>query len=173
MISQLESVEANQGNLGRRYTKLEEKYVDMEKDKESRVNQVEELHLLLLEQKEKVNELQPKLKAPYKFTNSLEVIKNLRTKPMANDGLVAGFNKFFCGNKKLSSCVVLENNGSKLGKDSKWNVVEASFENDICSNHYAPSSLKSGSSLNHFNSKGKSAEDFVWKIKSNSNQNST
>ena len=37
----------------------------MEKDKESKVNQVEELHLLLLAQKEKVNELQFKLKAPF------------------------------------------------------------------------------------------------------------
>jgi len=55
---------------------LEEKYIDMEKDKESRVNQVEELHLLLLAQKEKVNELQSKLEAHY--TNALEPIKKLR-----------------------------------------------------------------------------------------------
>ena len=48
----------------KRFTKLEEKFVDMEKDKESRVKQVEELHLLLLVQKEKVNELQFKLKKP-------------------------------------------------------------------------------------------------------------
>jgi len=44
---------------------LEEKYVDMEKDKEARFNQVEELRLLLLAQKEKVNELQFKLKASF------------------------------------------------------------------------------------------------------------
>jgi len=55
----LESVEANFGNLERRFTNLEEKYVDIEKDKESKVNQVEELHLFLLAQKEKVNELNP------------------------------------------------------------------------------------------------------------------
>ena len=53
----LESVEAKFDNLEKRFTKLEEKYVDMEKDNESRVNQVKELHLLLLAQKEKVNEL--------------------------------------------------------------------------------------------------------------------
>ncbi|QCE08304.1 Protein Networked NET [Vigna unguiculata] len=53
LVSQLESVEAKLGNLERRFTKLEEKYADMEKDKESRVSQVEELHLLLLAQKEK------------------------------------------------------------------------------------------------------------------------
>jgi len=51
LVSQLESVEAKFGNLKRSFTKLEEKYVDMEKDKESIVNQVEELHLLLLPQK--------------------------------------------------------------------------------------------------------------------------
>ncbi|ESW15293.1 hypothetical protein PHAVU_007G060600 [Phaseolus vulgaris] len=53
LVSQLESVEAKLGNLERRFTKLEEKYADMEKDKESRVSQVQELHLLLLAQKEK------------------------------------------------------------------------------------------------------------------------
>ncbi|WVY99093.1 hypothetical protein V8G54_031244 [Vigna mungo] len=53
LVSQLESVEAKLGNLEKRFTKLEEKYADMEKDKESRVSQVEELHLLLLAQKEK------------------------------------------------------------------------------------------------------------------------
>ncbi|KAK7280085.1 hypothetical protein RJT34_25147 [Clitoria ternatea] len=53
LVSQLESVEAKLGNLEKRFTKLEEKYSDMEKDKESRVNQVEELHALLLVQKEK------------------------------------------------------------------------------------------------------------------------
>jgi len=61
----LESVEAKFGNPKRRFTTLEEKYVDMEKDKESKVNQVEELHLILLTQKEKVNELQSKLEASY------------------------------------------------------------------------------------------------------------
>jgi len=35
VVSQLESVEAKLGNLERRFTKLEEIYVDMEKDKES------------------------------------------------------------------------------------------------------------------------------------------
>jgi len=64
LIYQLESVEANFHNLERRFTKLEEKYVDMEKEKESTVNQVEELHLLFLAQKEKVNEFLSKLKAP-------------------------------------------------------------------------------------------------------------
>ncbi|KAL2948659.1 hypothetical protein AAZX31_20G137100 [Glycine max] len=53
LVSQLESVEAKLGNLEKRFTKLEEKYSDMEKDKESRVSQVEELHSLLLTQKEK------------------------------------------------------------------------------------------------------------------------
>ncbi|CAJ1977179.1 unnamed protein product [Sphenostylis stenocarpa] len=53
LVSQLESVEEKLGNLERRFTKLEEKYADMEKDKESRVSQVEELHSLLLAQKEK------------------------------------------------------------------------------------------------------------------------
>ncbi|KAK7343607.1 hypothetical protein VNO77_12487 [Canavalia gladiata] len=53
LVSQLESVEAKLGNLEKRFTKLEEKYSDMEKDKESKVNQVEELHALLLAQKEK------------------------------------------------------------------------------------------------------------------------
>jgi len=40
LVSQLESVEAKLGNLERRFTKLKEKYVDMEKYKEIRVNQV-------------------------------------------------------------------------------------------------------------------------------------
>ncbi|XP_061376177.1 protein NETWORKED 1A [Gastrolobium bilobum] len=53
LLSQLESVEARLGNLEKRFTKLEENYSDVEKDKESRVNQVEELHVLLLAQKEK------------------------------------------------------------------------------------------------------------------------
>jgi len=72
LISQLESVEAKFGNMERRFTKLEERYVDMEKEKESRVNQVEELHFLLLAQKEKVNEFLSKLEARFKFSNSLE-----------------------------------------------------------------------------------------------------
>jgi len=58
-----------------------------------------------------------------------------------------------------------------LGKDSKWNAIKASSEKDICSNHYVPSSLKPQSFLNPLNSKGKSGEDFVWEIKSNSIQN--
>ncbi|KAE9589032.1 hypothetical protein Lal_00000350 [Lupinus albus] len=53
LVSQLESVEASLGNLEKRFTTLEEKYSDAEKDRESRVNQVEELHVLLLAQKEK------------------------------------------------------------------------------------------------------------------------
>ncbi|TKY51185.1 NETWORKED 1A [Spatholobus suberectus] len=53
LVSQLESVEAKLGSLEKRFTKLEEKYSDMEKDKESRVSQVEELHALLLAQKQK------------------------------------------------------------------------------------------------------------------------
>jgi len=72
LVSQLRSVETKFYNLERRFTKLEEKYVGMEKEKERRVNQVEELHLLLLAQKEKVNELLSKLEAPCKFSNSLE-----------------------------------------------------------------------------------------------------
>jgi len=71
LISQLEKVEAKFDNLERRFTKLEEKYVDMEKDKESKVSQAEDFHLLLLAQKEKINELQVKLEVPYKFTNAL------------------------------------------------------------------------------------------------------
>jgi len=51
LASQLESVEAKFDKLERRFTKLEEKYVDMEKEKESRGNQVEELHLLVLEKR--------------------------------------------------------------------------------------------------------------------------
>ena len=72
LVSQLESVETKFGNLERRFTKFEVKYVDVEKEKESRVNQVEELHLLLLAQKEKVNEFLSKLEAPYKFSILLE-----------------------------------------------------------------------------------------------------
>ncbi|KAK7270566.1 hypothetical protein RIF29_23798 [Crotalaria pallida] len=53
LVSQLESVESRLGNLEKRFTKLEEQYTDVEKDRESRVNQVEELHVLLLAQKEK------------------------------------------------------------------------------------------------------------------------
>jgi len=87
-----------------------------------------------------------------------------------SDCLTMRYSKVFCGNKKLGSCVVLSS--SDLGKDSKWNVVEASSERDIWSNHYAPSSLKSVPSLNHFNSKDKSAQDFVWETKSSSNHNS-
>jgi len=100
-----------------------------------------------LEQKEKVNELRPKLEAPYKFTNVLEAINKLRAEPKANEpkandkylssfvivdesvgntsnNLTAGFNNFFCGNKKLCSYVVLENSGYDLIKDTKWNVVK-------------------------------------------------
>jgi len=72
----------------------------------------------------------------------------------------------------FGSCVLLENSGFDLGEDHKWNGVETSSERDIWSNHYVQSSLKSFSFLNPFNSKGESEEDFVWKIKSNSIQNS-
>jgi len=125
LVSQLESVEANFGNL-ERFKKLEEKYVDIEKDKESIVNQVEELHLLFLAQKEKVNELQSKLETPYKFSNSLEAMKKLGAEPKVNDkylpyffivdesagnntsdSLTAGYNKVLCDDKKLG-CVLLE-----------------------------------------------------------------
>jgi len=71
LVSELESVEAKLGNMERRFTKLEEKYVDMGKDKESKVRQVEEVHFLFLAQKEKENELQSKFKA-------LEAINKLR-----------------------------------------------------------------------------------------------
>ncbi|CAL0315970.1 unnamed protein product [Lupinus luteus] len=53
LVSQLESVEARLGNLEKRFTKLEEKYSDADKDRESKINQVEELHVLLSAQKEK------------------------------------------------------------------------------------------------------------------------
>jgi len=39
----------------------------------------------------KVNELQSKLEAPYKFTNALEVIKKLREEPKANDKYLSSF----------------------------------------------------------------------------------
>ncbi|KAL5070053.1 hypothetical protein RYX36_020940 [Vicia faba] len=53
LVSQLESVEEKLSNLEKRFTKLEEKYSYMEKDKESKANQVEELHALLSAQKAK------------------------------------------------------------------------------------------------------------------------
>lgn len=53
LVSQLESVEEKLSNLEKRFTKLEEKYSYMEKDKESKANQVEELHVLLSAQKAK------------------------------------------------------------------------------------------------------------------------
>ncbi|KAE9611265.1 putative transcription factor bZIP family [Lupinus albus] len=53
LVSQLESVEARLGNLERRFTKLEDKFSDAEKDRENKINQVEELHVLLSAQKEK------------------------------------------------------------------------------------------------------------------------
>lgn len=53
LVSQLGSVEEKLSNLEKRFTKLEEKYSYMEKDKESKVNQVEELHALLSAQKQK------------------------------------------------------------------------------------------------------------------------
>ena len=135
----------------------------------------EELHLLLLAQKEKVNELQSKLDVPYKFSNALEVMKKLGAELKVNntsDSPIAVYNKILCDNKKLGSCVLLENSGSDLGEDNKWNVVKVSSKRDIWSNHYVPNSLKSESFLNLFNSKGESVEDFVWETKSNSNQNS-
>jgi len=72
----------------------------------------------------------------------------------------------------FGSSVLLENSVFDLGEDHKWNGVETSSERDIWFNHYVQSSLKSESFLNPFNSKGESGEDFVWKIKSNSIQNS-
>ena len=87
----MESVEEKFGNLERRFTKFEEKYIAMEKDKESRVNQVEELNLLLLAQNEKVNELQSKLETHYNFTNALEAIKKLREEPKVNDKYLPSF----------------------------------------------------------------------------------
>jgi len=72
----------------------------------------------------------------------------------------------------FGSSVLLENNGFDLGEDHKWNGVETSSEREIWYNHYLRSSLKSKSFLNPFNSKDESGEDFVWKIKSNSIQNS-
>jgi len=138
-----------------------------------------------------VNELQFKLEAPYKFSNALESMKKLGAKPKVNDkylpsfvivdesvgnntlgSLTAGYNKVLCDNKKLGSCVLLENNSFDLGEDSKWNGVEALSEKDIWSNHYVPSSLKSESSLNLLNSKDISGEYFVWETKSNSIRNS-
>ncbi|KAH1164348.1 hypothetical protein GYH30_002409 [Glycine max] len=53
LVSQLESVEAKLRNLEKLFTKLEEKYADSEKDKESTGNQVEELRASFLVQKEK------------------------------------------------------------------------------------------------------------------------
>jgi len=64
------------------------------------------------------------------------------------DGPIVGFNKVSCGNKKLGSYVVLEDSGSDLGEEGKWNDVKALSEKDIWYNHYVPSSLKSKSSLN-------------------------
>ncbi|KAK7293838.1 hypothetical protein RJT34_16714 [Clitoria ternatea] len=53
LVSQLESVEAKLSNLEKMFTKLEEKYADVEKDKETIDNQVEELRTSILVQKEK------------------------------------------------------------------------------------------------------------------------
>ncbi|KAK7405915.1 hypothetical protein VNO78_07527 [Psophocarpus tetragonolobus] len=53
LVSQLESVEAKLSNLENMFTKLEVKYADSEKDKESTGNQVEELRASILVQKEK------------------------------------------------------------------------------------------------------------------------
>ncbi|RZC31585.1 Protein NETWORKED 1A isoform C [Glycine soja] len=53
LVSQLESVEAKLRNLEKLFTKLEEKYADSEKEKESTGNQVEELRASFLVQKEK------------------------------------------------------------------------------------------------------------------------
>lgn len=52
LVCQLESVEARLGNLENRFTTLEVKYSDMEKDKESTVNQVEELRASFLVEKD-------------------------------------------------------------------------------------------------------------------------
>ncbi|CAL5195212.1 unnamed protein product [Lathyrus oleraceus] len=53
LISQLEMVEAKLSNLEKKVTNLEEKYANVEKEKESAGNQVEELRLSILAQKEK------------------------------------------------------------------------------------------------------------------------
>ncbi|CAK8539177.1 unnamed protein product [Lathyrus sativus] len=53
LISQLEMVEAKLSNLEKKVTNLEEKYANAEKDKENAGNQVEELRLSVLAQKEK------------------------------------------------------------------------------------------------------------------------
>ncbi|KAL9327906.1 hypothetical protein ACSQ67_002909 [Phaseolus vulgaris] len=53
LISQLESVEFKLSNLEKMFTKLEEKYADSEKDKESTCNQVQELRASILVQREK------------------------------------------------------------------------------------------------------------------------
>jgi len=90
----------------------------------------------------------------------------------AGCNLSARCSKVLCDNNKLGSYVLLENNGFDLGKDGKWNVVDASSERDIWSNHYVPSSLRSESFVNPFNSKAESGEDFVWESKGNSIQNS-
>ncbi|WVZ11119.1 hypothetical protein V8G54_015649 [Vigna mungo] len=53
LVSQLESVELKLSNLEKMFTKLEEKYADSEKDKESTCHQVRELHASILVQTEK------------------------------------------------------------------------------------------------------------------------
>ncbi|KAL5098636.1 hypothetical protein RYX36_002963 [Vicia faba] len=53
LISQLKMVEAKLSNLEKKVTSLEEKYANVEKDKESAGNQVEELRLSILAQKDK------------------------------------------------------------------------------------------------------------------------
>ncbi|KAG2375496.1 Protein NETWORKED [Vigna angularis] len=53
LVSQLESVELKLSNLEKMFTKLEEKYADSEKDKESTSHQVRELHASILVQTEK------------------------------------------------------------------------------------------------------------------------
>ncbi|KAK4265593.1 hypothetical protein QN277_026623 [Acacia crassicarpa] len=52
LVSQLESVEARLGNLEARFATLEEKRADVERDKESTINQVEELRASFLVEKD-------------------------------------------------------------------------------------------------------------------------
>jgi len=135
IVSQLESAEAKFGNLERRFTKLEEKYVDMEKEKESRFNQVEELHLLLLAQKEKVNEFLSKLEAPYKFSNSLEnSVFDLGEEPKWNgvDPLSEKdiwSNDYVLGSLRSKSFLNLFNSKGESREDFVWEIKGNSIQN--------------------------------------------
>jgi len=58
-------------------------------------------------QKEKVNEVLSKLKAPHKFSNSLEVMKKLGAEPKVNDKYFSSFVVFneSAGNNTSDSSV--------------------------------------------------------------------